>query len=166
MKSPDIEKATQKISVDRPDILWWLIKVLTAVALISALFLSVIFDLNPWFESSRRIAQGLVILGGLGTLYHFVQLKRHNSNIESPLVLETKRGLYRLIRHPMYLGDAIFSIGLFLLIPSMPTILVLLLNLLALERQSKSEDDFLEGRFGEQYASWKQRTKRLLPYLY
>jgi len=166
LKSPDIEKATQKISVDRPDILWWLIKVLTAVALISALFLSVIFDLNPWFESSRRIAQGLVILGGLGTLYHFVQLKRHNSNIESPLVLETKRGLYRLIRHPMYLGDAIFSIGLFLLIPSMPTILVLLLNLLALERQSKSEDDFLEGRFGEQYASWKQRTKRLLPYLY
>jgi steroid 5-alpha reductase family enzyme len=75
------------------------------------------------------------------------------------------RGLYRYLRHPMYLSQALVALGAPLtlggrhvLLLAVPTILVLLVRVLR-------EDEALARTFPE-YAHYAARTKRLVPFLY
>lgn len=74
------------------------------------------------------------------------------------------QGLYRRIRHPMYLSHLVYSLGQALVLPnwvgglSYGVALVLLLTL----RIGREERMMLE-EFGEDYASYMARTKRLFP---
>jgi protein-S-isoprenylcysteine O-methyltransferase Ste14 len=74
-------------------------------------------------------------------------------------------GLYRWIRHPMYLSQALIALGApltlgcrYVTFVAVPTLIVLALRVLR-------EEDALARTFPE-YARYAARTKRLVPFLY
>jgi protein-S-isoprenylcysteine O-methyltransferase Ste14 len=74
------------------------------------------------------------------------------------------RGVYRRIRHPMYSALVVYSVGQALVIPNWvagPANLIALAILVAL-RVGAEERMMLEG-FGDEYAAYSERTKRLIP---
>ena len=147
-------------------VLWWSVKVACGAMLIVSLFFGFIYNLDSWFESPTRLSQFLVIIGGLSAIYHYLQLKSLNQNIEKPKVMETRYGLYKLVRHPMYLSDVVSYTGLYLLFPTGLTLAVLMFGLIALVQQSKAEDRFLAENFSDQFKTWEKRSKLLIPFVY
>jgi protein-S-isoprenylcysteine O-methyltransferase Ste14 len=75
-------------------------------------------------------------------------------------------GLYRVIRHPSYLGLLTIVFGWALVFRSAIGVLVSLLLLPPLVARMKSEEALLESEFGQRYADYRRRTWRLLPFVY
>jgi protein-S-isoprenylcysteine O-methyltransferase Ste14 len=74
------------------------------------------------------------------------------------------QGVYRRIRHPMYLALALYSIGLALLIPNWlagPSNLIAFATLCAL--RIRAEESMMIEEFGDEYAAYSARTKHLIP---
>lgn len=75
-------------------------------------------------------------------------------------------GLYRVIRHPSYLGLLLGLFGWVLVFRSAIGVLVSLLLIPPLVARMNSEEALLESEFGPRYADYRRRTWRLLPFLY
>jgi protein-S-isoprenylcysteine O-methyltransferase Ste14 len=75
-------------------------------------------------------------------------------------------GLYRVIRHPSYLGLLLGLFGWALVFRSVIGVLVSLLLLPPLIARMNSEEALLESEFGARYADYRRRSWRLLPFLY
>lgn len=76
-------------------------------------------------------------------------------------------GPYRFIRHPSYLGLFFIIIGLGLALHSLVGILVLLvLNGLAFGYRIHVEEKALVSELGDDYVSYMERTKRLIPFIF
>jgi protein-S-isoprenylcysteine O-methyltransferase Ste14 len=75
-------------------------------------------------------------------------------------------GLYRVIRHPSYLGLLLGLFGWDLIFRSGIGLLVSLLFLPPLVARMNSEEALLESEFGGRYAEYRRRTWRLVPFLY
>ena len=74
------------------------------------------------------------------------------------------RGVYRRIRHPMYLALVVYSVGQALVIPNWvagPANLIVFAILLAL--RVRAEERMMGEAFGDEYAVYSARTKRLVP---
>jgi protein-S-isoprenylcysteine O-methyltransferase Ste14 len=74
------------------------------------------------------------------------------------------RGIYRRIRHPMYAALFLYSIGQVLALPNWvagPSYLVPFAILFAL--RVRVEERMMLETFGDEYAAYMARTKRLLP---
>jgi protein-S-isoprenylcysteine O-methyltransferase Ste14 len=74
------------------------------------------------------------------------------------------QGVYRRIRHPMYLALALYSVGQALVIPNWvagPSNLIAFAILFALRFRAE-ERMMIEG-FGAEYAAYSARTDRLIP---
>jgi protein-S-isoprenylcysteine O-methyltransferase Ste14 len=74
------------------------------------------------------------------------------------------QGVYRRIRHPMYLALLLFSVGHALVIPNWvagPLNLIAFAILFAL--RVGAEEQMMVDEFGDEYAAYTARTKRLVP---
>src|SRR5215471_18845921 len=74
------------------------------------------------------------------------------------------RGVYRQIRHPMYSALALYSLAHALVIPNWvagPSNMIAFAILLAL--RVEAEERMMRDEFGDQYAAYAARTKRLIP---
>jgi protein-S-isoprenylcysteine O-methyltransferase Ste14 len=74
------------------------------------------------------------------------------------------QGVYRRIRHPMYLALLLYSVGQALVIPNWvagPANLIAFAILLAL--RLRAEERMMVEEFGDEYAAYTSRTKRLIP---
>ena len=76
-------------------------------------------------------------------------------------------GPYRLIRHPSYTGAFMQFFGLALCIGNAWSVLMVMVPLLVVfSYRIRVEERALEQGLGEAYASYRQRTKRLIPFVY
>jgi protein-S-isoprenylcysteine O-methyltransferase Ste14 len=75
-------------------------------------------------------------------------------------------GLYRMIRHPSYLGLLVLLLGWALVFRSAIGVLVSLLLLPPLIARMNSEEALLDSEFGDRYAAYRRRTWRMLPFVY
>jgi len=74
------------------------------------------------------------------------------------------QGVYRGVRHPMYSALVLYSVGQALVIPNWvagPSNLLAFAVLLAL--RIRAEERMMGERFGDEYAAYSARTKRLIP---
>ena len=80
-------------------------------------------------------------------------------------VLNT-RGVYSVVRHPLYVGNYFMWLGAALLPrdPWVPLVITLVFWLYY-ERIMAAEEDFLRGKFGEAFEEWAARTPAFLPAL-
>src|SRR5580692_4497495 len=75
-------------------------------------------------------------------------------------------GVYRVIRHPSYLGLLVNSLGWALAFRSGVGVLLTVLTLIPLIARMHSEEALLKAEFGEEYEAYRARTWRLLPGVY
>jgi protein-S-isoprenylcysteine O-methyltransferase Ste14 len=75
-------------------------------------------------------------------------------------------GLYRVIRHPSYLGLLLGVFGWALVFRSGIGVLVSLMLIPPLVARMNSDEALLASEFGERYVDYRRRTWRLLPFLY
>jgi protein-S-isoprenylcysteine O-methyltransferase Ste14 len=74
-------------------------------------------------------------------------------------------GIYRLIRHPIYLGLILNIVGVALAFRSLLAIPLLVLAAAFLAWRIRREDAMLDREFGADFARYRHRTKRFFPYL-
>jgi protein-S-isoprenylcysteine O-methyltransferase Ste14 len=67
-------------------------------------------------------------------------------------------GVYRIVRHPLYLGGALFTGGMLLLVQSLFAALVGMGGIFCYWMASRKEDEFNIRKFGEGYKAYMERV--------
>ena len=107
-----------------------------------------------------------VLTGGLIEIAHYLILRRTNDNIAKPTSLETARGLYKFVRHPMYFGDLLILTGFLLMITTPAALALASLGLYGIARQVPIEDAELQDHFGQNAQAWRQSTRAVIPFIW
>jgi protein-S-isoprenylcysteine O-methyltransferase Ste14 len=75
-------------------------------------------------------------------------------------------GLYRRIRHPLYLGEITRNLGFTLVLTSGYGFALVLLGSLFLLVRIQREERMMLDEFGDEYREYMARTWRLIPHVY
>jgi protein-S-isoprenylcysteine O-methyltransferase Ste14 len=79
----------------------------------------------------------------------------------NPTTRIVAHGLYRFTRNPMYIGFALWTLGLAILVDSAWMLLALPIGLVLVDRIVVTrEERYLERKFGEEYLNYKRRVRR------
>jgi protein-S-isoprenylcysteine O-methyltransferase Ste14 len=78
----------------------------------------------------------------------------------------TTTGFYARVRHPSYLGILLMDLGFAGVFRSALALVVLPVVLWMFKRRMDVEEEFMIGRFGDQYRDYAARTARILPGVY
>ena len=87
-------------------------------------------------------------------------------NTKSGQVAESlnTKGIYSIVRHPLYLGNYFMWIGIVLFTYNwVYVVIVSLLFWLYYERIMFAEESYLEKKFGEEYMQWAKRVPAFIP---
>lgn len=86
-----------------------------------------------------------------------------NTDKQVAEVLNTK-GIYSVVRHPLYLGNFLMWFGIILYVNNIWfAIACILLFWLYYERIMFAEEQFLKGKFGDQYLKWSMTAPPFFP---
>jgi protein-S-isoprenylcysteine O-methyltransferase Ste14 len=78
-----------------------------------------------------------------------------------------ERGLYKHLRHPSYTGSILSFLGFGLSMTTWPSLFFLtIIPLGTFIHRISVEEAMLEKKFGEQYKEYRNRTKKLIPFLF
>jgi len=69
-------------------------------------------------------------------------------------------GVFRIVRHPLYLGSAFFVGGLILIVQSIPSTILGLVAIFCFWMASRGEDEFNVKKFGEEYRKYMAEVPR------
>ena len=119
-------------------------------------------------ETTRWIGVGLFAAGGVLRLWPVYVLGYRFSGlvaIQADHTLVTT-GIYRFIRNPSYLGLIVLTLGWGLTFRSGIGIVMTILLMPPLIARMDAEEALLSGWFGEQYDAYRDRTSRLIPWVY
>ena len=130
------------------------------------------FLLGPDLEGIARLVAA--VIGGamlaLGIVVGFVAI-RHLDRALTPLPrpIETgtmvEHGIYRHVRHPIYLGVFTSALGWALLTASAVALLLALVLAVLLDLKARREEAWLVERYPD-YAGYSARTKKFIPGVY
>jgi protein-S-isoprenylcysteine O-methyltransferase Ste14 len=109
-------------------------------------------------------ATALILLGTALAVYVLMQLGRSFSVMAEARRLVTS-GVYRIVRHPLYVAEEIAAIGLVIQFLSSQTLLLLAVHAGFQLRRMRNEEAILIGTFPE-YGAYKEKTARLVPGIY
>ncbi len=76
-----------------------------------------------------------------------------------------QHGIYRLVRHPLYLSVICGAIGWSLIRQSWPALAVSLVLALYLDAKARREERWLREQFPD-YADYQRRVRRFVPWVY
>jgi protein-S-isoprenylcysteine O-methyltransferase Ste14 len=141
----------------------WMGFIVPLIWVVSRVFSFAEYSLRPW-----PLSAGVLCLAGglwwfhrshsdLGTYWSVTLELRENHRLIT-------QGVYRYVRHPMYAALFLYSIGQALVVPNWivgPSYLVAFGILFAL--RIGAEERMMLETFGEEYAGYRTRTKRLVP---
>ena len=141
----------------------------------AAAILDFVYLQNFSFQIFALIGLLLLLVGGLIRMKARFELKKkagYGSLVGTgklKIVKEhklVKDGLYRHIRHPLYLGEILRNLGVVVIFSSVYGILIVLLASTFLFFRMDIEEKMLVSAFGEEYKEYKRKTKRLIPHIY
>lgn len=119
------------------------------------------------FGSCEEIAFFLVVLGhlirALTVGHRSMQTSGRNRSHQVAELLNTK-GMYSIVRHPLYLANILIWIGwtTLLCIPWLIVVATFVFVVYYLFIMY-AEEQFLRRKFGQDYERWQRRTPRLIP---
>jgi protein-S-isoprenylcysteine O-methyltransferase Ste14 len=106
----------------------------------------------------------LILLGAALAVYALTQLGRSFSVMAEARQLVTS-GVYRIVRHPLYVAEEIAVIGLVIQFLSYQTLLLVAVHAGFQLRRMRNEEAILISSFPE-YGAYKEKTARLIPGIY
>ena len=111
---------------------------------------------------------GLFATGGVLRIWAVFVLGRRFSGLVAiqPGHTLVTTGIYRVIRHPSYLGLLVNSVGWALTFRSAVGVLLTALMVLPRLARIRAEETLLRTQFGAEYDAYRGRTSRLIPGLY
>jgi protein-S-isoprenylcysteine O-methyltransferase Ste14 len=135
------------------------------VALVGTFLLNVVAYLpveDSTSTDSFLASSAVVVVGTLFTIWSLATLGRCFGLFPEVRGLVT-RGPYRLVRHPVYLGECVSALGLLLVKPH-PAILLVFVVFVALQYwRTIYEERALATAFPSEYAAYAHQVPRLLP---
>jgi protein-S-isoprenylcysteine O-methyltransferase Ste14 len=112
----------------------------------------------------RWIIGALFFLAGIAlNVGGFITQKRAGTDPIpfNPSTRIVSHGLYRFSRNPMYIGFALWTFALAILIDSAWTLIAVPIGLVLIDRMViMREECYLERKFGEEYLSYKRGVRR------
>jgi protein-S-isoprenylcysteine O-methyltransferase Ste14 len=126
---------------------YWLIRPCSGYQILSWIFL---FASIP----PAVLGTGLLIRDG-----------KPDGDLENTTRLVTS-GIYRHIRHPLYLSVGLLGLGIFLKNVTLETALLAVLVASAVTVTALVEEEEMKVRFGEAYSEYMNNTKRFIPGVY
>jgi len=116
--------------------------------------------------ASRWTLGALIFVAGIAlNVGGFVTQKRAGTDPIpfNPTTRIVAHGFYRFSRNPMYLGFALCTFGLAILVDSAWMLLALPIGLVLVDRiVITREERYLERKFGDEYLNYKRRVRRWL----
>jgi protein-S-isoprenylcysteine O-methyltransferase Ste14 len=147
-----------------------MVKLGKSLVLLFLVIQTLFLDIFPILERAnvlRMVGVGIYLLGLCIAIFGRLQLGNNWANLEDYQVLPeqslVKSGIYRFIRHPIYIGDVLLILGLELALNSWLVLGVIALFMLVF-RQAKSEEAVLSHAFPG-YDEYREQTKMFIPYL-
>ena len=134
-----------------------------------------IFLQNLKFQFFGLIGLAFVIIGGYLRTKARLELKKKAGfdNLVSTTRLQiveghqlVKDGLYKHLRHPVYLGEILRNLGIVSIFSSGIGVLFIMVGTIFLLFRINAEEKMLVEAFGSDYEDYKRKTKRLIPYIY
>ena len=124
-----------------------------------------------WLEPRRDLplmAQlascGLMVAGNVFVVVALSQLGRSFSILPESRRLVT-RGVYAVVRHPVYLAEAIATLGTLITFLSLEAVAIVAVQMMFQFLRMHYEEKVLRENFPE-YATYAQRTARFIPFVY
>ena len=120
------------------------------------------------FEPIRRVlGVGLILAGGALFIAGLFHLGPSLTPLPYPKDRATlvETGAYALVRHPIYAGGLIATLGWALCVGTWITLGYVVSLFVLLDRKARREELWLEERFAG-YAAYKSRVRRLVPFVY
>ena len=149
----------------------WIFLPLLVIGLVSA-FLPAYAERQGWWvldgETVRWLGVFFYLAGGALRIWPIFVLGRRFSGLVAiqpghELVTD---GIYRVIRHPSYLGMIILMLGWALAFRSGLGVVLAALIVPPLLARIRSEEALLRSQFGDEYDAYRRRTSRLIPGIY
>jgi protein-S-isoprenylcysteine O-methyltransferase Ste14 len=136
-----------------------------------SIFLLVLLSIPVWFRSPFSVKQLIswifLILSAWAGLAGFITLKRRGrpeGNFENTSNL-VRTGIYSLIRHPLYFSLFCLGTGAMMKNPEPPSLLLGLINGIAVYITARIEEKEMIEKFGDQYREYIKETRMFIPYI-
>jgi protein-S-isoprenylcysteine O-methyltransferase Ste14 len=124
--------------------------------------------IHSW-DAFFGIGMAVVAAGLAVRIYSILTLKQFFTysvtTVEDQKIIET--GLYKLIRHPGYLGQLMIFLGISISISNWLSVLAMMIPVTAGYRyRMRIEEKYMAEQLGEEYLNYQKRTKRIIPTIY
>lgn len=143
------------------------IKIMILLGILAQTLLPDILPITTSPMLLRLIGAAIYTIGLITALLGRLQLGTNWSDIETAQVLSRQQvvsdGLYRYIRHPIYIGDVILLTGLELSLNSWLVLGVALMTPFILWKAVREEEMLAATLTG--YDDYRERTKRFIPFV-
>ena len=156
------------------DFIGYIMGLILFVVLIPIIMWKLSGDIHPGMAQTAILAA--LTLGGIGlSIWSIVYMRlvgRGNpmdafNHEVAPRTSELMtEGPYAICRNPMLLGVIVYYLGFVILFWSAGAVIVFVIYVLIMSFQVFSEEKRLEKDFGEEYARYKQKTKRIIPFIW
>ncbi len=136
-----------------------------------SIFILILLNLKVWFHDPASVKQIiswiLLIFSAYAGLEGIILLKgrgKSGANFEETTVL-VKSGLYRYIRHPLYMSLFLLGTGVMMKDPGPVQLTAAIVNFLAVYVTSRVEEKEMVEKFGDEYVAYIRETKMFVPFL-
>jgi protein-S-isoprenylcysteine O-methyltransferase Ste14 len=164
------QKGRRKISESGDKGSIWLLTISISLGywlsfIIASVKIGRIYNWNTFFV----IGSVLVLIGLIIRVTSILKLKQQFTytvtKIENHELIET--GLYRIIRHPGYLGQLIIFLGTSVCLSNWLSILLMIIPVLSgYLNRINIEEKFMVEQLGQKYLDYRKKTKKLIPSVY
>ncbi|UZJ43213.1 isoprenylcysteine carboxylmethyltransferase family protein [Marinimicrobium sp. C6131] len=153
---------------------WWYRQTfnLFRAAILGVCLARILWPIDPWLGVFPALYQAPVLLAGMAMLLvsysivsyvHAYMRQDWRSGIDpdkrQPLLTE---GPYGRSRNPLFIGIMLGQLGLFLALPSVFTLLCLLVGAAVILLQARREEAALSRTYGVEYQDYRQLVRRWL----
>lgn len=112
-----------------------------------------------------------LVLYGVGVTLRLLAQKALGDCFSAYVTLQpnhrlVQEGIYRSIRHPLYLGLVLVSVGMALVFASWLALPILILAMTFVFDRMPKEERLLAGHFGREFEDYQHRTSKLIPFLF
>jgi protein-S-isoprenylcysteine O-methyltransferase Ste14 len=142
------------------------------VAFQMILLVGIFFVPGNYFDArlTRVMAIAGLVIGAFGLIIVLIAwrgLGRNLSVFPKPIddghLIQT--GIYGLVRHPMYTGVILTALGWALFRTSLIALLLVVILVIFFDRKASQEEIWLAQKYPD-YPKYRNRTKKLIPFLY